>query len=93
MRPATEVVKRVLQTEKGARLAPRGQYLVHVALDANKHEIREAVEQLFAVKVLKVNTHIAHGKWRRLSVHWGRRSDSKKAIVTLAKGQKIDVKT
>ena len=56
-------------------------------------EIRQAVESLFNVKVTKVNTQIAHGKWRRLSNRWGRRSDWKKAIVTLAKGQKIEVKT
>lgn len=92
MRPATEVVKRVLQTEKGTRLATHDQYLVGVALDANKVEIRQAVESLFNVKVTKVNTQIAHGKWRRLSNRWGRRSDWKKAIVTLAKGQKIEVK-
>ncbi|MBI3996537.1 MAG: 50S ribosomal protein L23 [Candidatus Omnitrophica bacterium] len=93
MRPATEIVKRVLQTEKGTRVAARDQYLVKVALNANKIEIRQAVEELFSVKVTKVNTHIAHGKWRRLSVKRGRRSDWKKAIVTLTKGQKIEVKT
>ena len=92
MRPATEIVKAVRQTEKGARLAPRDQYVVEVALDANKIEIREAVEELFSVKVEHVNTQISHGKWRRLRYQWGRRSDWKKAFVTLAKGQKIEVK-
>ena len=90
MRPATEIVKQVLQTEKGTRLAAHDQYLLGVALDANKVEIRHAVERLFNVKVTKVNTQVAHGKWRRLSNRWGRRSDWKKAIVTLAKGQKIE---
>ena len=93
MRPATEIVKGLRQTEKGARIAARDQYLVHVALDANKTEIRDAVEQLFNVTVTQVNTQICHGKWRRLRIRWGRRSDWKKAIVTLAKGQKIEVKT
>ena len=93
MRPATEVVKAVLQSEKGTRLAPHDQYLVRVDLGATKPEIRRAVEQLFNVKVLKVNTQIGHGKWRRLQSRWGRRSDWKRAIVTLAKGQKIDTKT
>ena len=93
MRPATEIVKGVLQTEKGTRVAQHGQYLVEVALDANKIEIRKAVEQLFSVKVTKVNTLTCHGKWRRLRFQWGRRPDWKKAVVTLAKGQKIDVKT
>ena len=92
MKLATDVVKRVLQTEKGARIAARGQYLFEVARDANKIEIRESVERLFNVTVTQVNTLIAHGKWRRISARWGRRSDWKKAIVTLAKGQKINVK-
>ncbi len=92
MRHATDIVKRVLHTEKGTRIAARNQYLLRVALDANKPEIRRAVEELFKVKVLHVNTQVAHGKWRRLSNSWGRRSDWKKALVTLPKGQKIDVK-
>ena len=93
MRPATDIVRRVLQTEKATRMAAHNQYLVHVALDAAKPEIRQAVEELFGVTVTKVNTQIGHGKWRRLSTQWGRRSDWKKAFVTLAEGQKIEVKT
>ena len=93
MRPATEVVKGVRQTEKGTRVAQHDQYVVNVAVNANKVEIREAVEQLFKVQVTKVNTQACHGKWRRLGVRWGRRPDWKKAIVTLAKGQKIEVKS
>ena len=93
MRPATDVVRRVLQTEKGTRLAQHDQYLLEVAPDANKVEIREAVKELFSVSVTKVNTQVQHGKWRRLSGRWGHRPDWKKAIVTLGKGQKIDVKT
>ncbi|MBI3321344.1 MAG: 50S ribosomal protein L23 [Candidatus Omnitrophica bacterium] len=93
MRPATEIIRRVLQSEKGSRLAVYDQYVLEVNPDANKVEIREAVEQLFHVKVLSVNTQITHGKWRRLRVRWGRRLDRKKAIVTLAEGQKIEVKS
>ena len=93
MRPATEIGKQVLQTEKGSRVAARDQYLLSVALDANKAQIRDAVQELFGVTVTKVNTQVAHGKWRRLSGRWGRRPDWKKAIVTLAKGQKIEVKS
>ena len=93
MRPATEIVKQVLQTEKGTRLAKYDQYLLRVALDANKVEIRQAVEHLFSVKVTKVNTQIGRGKWRRLSNRLGRRPDWKRAIVSVAKGQKIEVKT
>lgn len=91
MRQATDIVRGLLQTEKGARLAARDQYLLKVALDANKVEIRKAVETLFNVHVLGVNTQIRHGKWRRLSNHWGRRPDWKEAFVRLAKGQKIEV--
>ena len=92
MRPATEIVKGVLQTEKGTRISRHDQYMVEVAADVNKIEIRRAIEELFKVTVTKVNTQIGHGKWRRLQVRWGRRQDRKRAIVTLAKGQKIEVK-
>lgn len=93
MRPATSVVQRVLQSEKGARIAAHDQYLLRVALDANKIEIRQAVQELFGVTVTNVTTQRQHGKWRRLSARWGRRPDWKKAIVTVAKGQKIEVKS
>lgn len=92
MRPATSIVRDVRQTEKGTRIAALDQYVIHVAADANKIEIRYAVEQLFGVNVRQVNTISCHGKWRRLQSQWGRRPDWKKAIVTLAKGQKIEVK-
>ena len=92
MRPATEIVKRVRQTEKGTRIARHDQYLVDVARDANKVEIRRAVKELFGVKVLKVNTLVCHGKWRRLARQWGRRPDWKKAVVSVGKGQKIELK-
>jgi large subunit ribosomal protein L23 len=90
MRPATDVIRQVLQTEKGARQGAKDQYLLRVALDANKVQIRQAVEELFKVKVLGVNTMRQHGKWRRLSVQRGRRPDWKKAFVTVAEGQKIE---
>jgi large subunit ribosomal protein L23 len=83
----------VLHTEKGSRISRYDQYLVEVAPGANKVDIRRAVEELFGVTVMKVNTQIGHGKWRRLQVRWGRRQDRKRAIVTLAKGQKIEVKS
>ena len=93
MRPPTEIVKRVRQTEKGMRVAQHDQYLLDVAPGANKPEIRKAVEELFNVEVRHVNTLTTHGKWRRLQGRRGRRPDSKKAVVTLAKGQKIELKT
>ena len=92
MRPATEVVRGIRQTEKGTRLAAHDQFLLEVAPNANKIEIRQAVKQLFGVEVHKVNTSMTHGKWRRLSNRWGKRPDWKKAIVTVGKGQKIELK-
>ena len=93
MRPPTEIVKRVRQTEKGARVAQHDQYLLEVSAGANKPEIRKAVEELFNVEVRHVNTLTTHGKWRRLQGRRGRRPDSKNAIVTLAEGEKIEVKS
>lgn len=90
MRPATEIVKQVMQTEKGTRQGAKDQYLLRVALDANKVQIRQAVEELFKVKVQGVNTARQHGKWRRLSAQRGQRPAWKKAFVTVAKGQKIE---
>lgn len=92
MRPATDIVRRLLQTEKGTRANKADQYIIEVDPNSNKVEIRQAIEELFKVKVRQVNTQVGHGKWRRLSNQWGRRPDRKKAIVTLEKGQKIEVK-
>ena len=92
MRLATDIIKGIRQSEKGVRIAKDDQYILDVAADANKIEIRQAVETLFKTTVLQVNTMVTHGKWRRLQARWGRRSDLKKAIVTLAKGQKIELK-
>ena len=86
------VIKSVRQTEKGARLERRDQYVLRVAKDANKLQIKEATETLFNVSVERVNTQNYQGKWRRLTRKAGRRPDWKKAIVTLAKGQKIELK-
>ena len=70
MRPATDVIKGVLQTEKGTRIAAHDQYLLEVAVDANKIEIRQATQELFKVKVLAVTTQVLQGKWRRLQARW-----------------------
>lgn len=90
---ATDVVKHIRQSEKTTRLALKDQYVVDVNVSANKIQIQAAVEKLFDVKVLKVNTQNCHGKWRRLQSHWGRKPDWKKAVVTLKKGQKIEFKS
>ncbi len=92
MRAATTIIRAVRQTEKGARIAAHNQYVLEVAPDANKAEIRSAAEILFGVTVRAVNTARQQGKWRRLQARWGRRPDTKRAIVTVAPGQKIEVK-
>ncbi len=80
-------------TEKATYLSEQNKVVFRVAMDATKDEIADAVEQLFKVKVTKVNTLIAKGKTKRWRGRPGRRSDVKKAIVTLAEGQSIDVAT
>jgi len=92
MLQATEVIKGVRQTEKGTRLARVRQYVLEVAKEANKLQIKQAAESLFKVTVKKVNTQRYQGKWKRLSGRWGRRPEWKKAIVTLGEGQKIELK-
>jgi len=87
-----DVIKGVRQTEKGARLQRIHQYVLEVSKEANKHQIKDAVEAFFKVSVLKVNTQRYQGKWRRLTGRWGRRPEWKKAIVTVAEGQKIELK-
>ena len=80
-------------TEKATLLSEQNKVEFKVALDATKDEIASAVEELFKVKVTKVNTVVTKGKTKRFRGILGRRSDVKKAIVTLAEGQSIDVTT
>ena len=80
-------------TEKATVLSEQNKVVFKVALDASKDEIADAVEALFKVEVKAVNTLIAKGKTKRFKGLPGRRSDVKKAIVTLAAGQSIDVTT
>ena len=80
-------------TEKATLLSEQGKIVFRVADDATKDEIAAAVEELFKVKVTKVNTLVTKGKTKRFKGRPGRRSDVKKAIVTLAEGQSIDITT
>jgi len=80
-------------TEKSPMGYEHRQVTFRVPLDATKPEIRAAVEGLFKVKVTAVNTMIVKGKTKRFRGVIGRRSDYKKAIVTLAEGHMIDVTT
>ncbi len=84
------IIRSPLITEKATGLTEKGQYVFRVALDASKPEIKAAVEGLFGVKVLGVNTLVQKGKIKRFKNRPGRRSDVKKAFVQLAEGQSID---
>ena len=79
-----------LATEKATMLSEHGQIAFRVRLDATKAEIRRAVENLFDVKVTAVNTLRVKGKTKLFRGRRGRRSDYKKAIITLAEGQNVD---
>ncbi|MGH7057070.1 MAG: 50S ribosomal protein L23 [Acetobacteraceae bacterium] len=84
------IILRPVITEKATAIGERGQVAFRVARQANKAEIKAAVEGLFGVKVLAVNTLIAKGKVKRFRGRPGRRPDVKKAFVQLAPGQNID---
>ena len=92
MKDPRTIVRKALITEKGTALRElRNQYHFEVARDANKIEIKRAVETLFSVKVSSVRTQQLHGKVRRQGRYLGRRNDWKKAIVTLMPDQKIEL--
>ena len=88
---AFDIIKTVRLTEKGTRQSEKyNQYTIVADRLANKTEIRNAVQELFKVKVLAINTMNVHGKLRRKrTTQAGRASDWKKAIVTLKEGDKI----
>ena len=85
------IIKALLQTEKSSTYQPAGKYLFLVVNSANKIQIKKAVEQAYKVKVKNVNTFVSAGKLKRVRHQLGRTSDTKKAVVTLAAGQKIEV--
>ncbi|MBM3489561.1 MAG: 50S ribosomal protein L23 [Alphaproteobacteria bacterium] len=80
-------------TEKATKGSEHNQVTFRVRLEASKPAIKQAIEGLFKVKVKSVNTLRVKGKEKRFRGHVGQRSDWKKAIVTLAEGQSIDVTT
>ncbi len=104
MRSPEQIIRRPLLTEKGTFLKETGgrpegdidpetlksQLLFEVARDANKIEIRHAVEKLWNVDVVDVRTSVVRGKQKRMGRFIGRRSNWKKAIVTIAAGQNVE---
>ncbi|MGD8394209.1 MAG: 50S ribosomal protein L23 [Candidatus Eiseniibacteriota bacterium] len=92
MRNARDVIRRPLLTEKGVRMREASnQFLFEVDVQANKVEIRQAIEEIFEVKVAHVRTINVNGKPKRLGRFAGRSSAWKKAIVTLEAGQSIEM--
>lgn len=87
-----DILRRPVMTERNTDLMAQGRYTFEVAPDANKIQIKEAVEKAFDVQVLAVNTLNVHRKRRREKTRLrGYRSGWKKAIVTLAPGQRIEI--
>ena len=92
MRDPRQVLFRPLMTEKSMQQKEElNTVTFEVARNANKVEIRQAVERVFNVKVADVRTASMQGKWKRMGRFEGQRSDWKKAIVTLAPGHKIEL--
>jgi large subunit ribosomal protein L23 len=88
-----DVIRKPIITEKATMASEHGAVVFEVAKDANKPQIKEAVEALFGVKVKAVNTVITKGKVKRFRGTVGTRNDVKKAYVTLEEGNTIDVST
>ena len=88
-----DVIVSPVITEKATALSEHNKVVFKVRKDATKPQIKEAVEKLFDVKVMSVNTVLTKGKKKVFRGRLGQRSDVKKAIVTLVEGQAIDVTT
>jgi large subunit ribosomal protein L23 len=88
-----DVIVKPVITEKATMASEAGAVVFQVAKDASKPQIKEAVENLFGVKVKAVNTVVTKGKTKRFRGRPGTRSDVKKAYVTLEEGNTIDVST
>ena len=88
-----DIIRGPVITEKATNVSEHRQVILRVALTTTKREVKAAVEGLFGVNVTAVNTIRVMGKLKRVRGRPGRRSDYKKAVVTLREGQRIDVTT
>jgi len=88
-----DIIRNPVVTEKSTNQSENNQVVFDVRVDASKPEIKAAVEALFSVKVKAVNTLVRKGKVKRFRGELGVRNDVKKAVVTLADGQSIDIST
>jgi len=86
----TKILKRPVISEKSFAHAENGKYVFVVSKEANKIELRKAIEKLFKVTVTDVKTVVVKGKVKRVGRKYGKRSDFKKAYVTLKEGDKIE---
>ena len=86
-----EVLRRPVITEKSTQLQGLDKYVFEVAREANKNQVKEAVEKAFDVHVLAVHVSTVHGKMRRIGKSMGRTPNWKKAIVTVQPGERIAV--
>jgi large subunit ribosomal protein L23 len=91
MKSVYEVLKRPIITEKSMKLVEEGKYTFEVAQEANKIEVKNAVKEIFKVDVVKVNLINGKAKAKRVGRHSGFTAKVKKAIVTVAAGQSIDI--
>lgn len=91
MRDPYDILIKPIVSEKSMMLMGDNKYSFEVARDANKIEVKQAVEKLFNVKVTAVTTRTIHGKTKRLGRTEGKRPDKKKAVVTLRDGDKIEI--
>jgi large subunit ribosomal protein L23 len=87
--PRNILISPIITEKSSAQLQAQNSYSFKVSVNANKIEIKNAIERIFAVKVLSVNTIFMMGKPKRLGKYSGKRPDWKKAIVTLREGDKI----
>ncbi len=90
---ARDVIRQPVVSEKSYALLDANAYTFEIHPDANKIQVRQAVEELFSVRVVKVNTLNRKGKRKRnrRSATFGRRPDTKRAVVTLVEGDRIDL--
>ncbi|RJO64240.1 MAG: 50S ribosomal protein L23 [Candidatus Omnitrophota bacterium] len=86
-----DIIRSLIRTEKSTIAEPLGKYLFLVAPRSSKRQIKEAVEQIYRVKVKEVNTLISKGKLKKVRYQIGKTADLKKALVTLQEGQKIEI--
>ncbi len=86
-----DIIITPLLTEKGTRLAASSQYVFQVRPWANKLQVKQAVEKIYKVKVRSIRTLNFRGKQKKIRIQSGYKADWKKAVVTLEKGQKIEI--